>query len=70
MDEESAHERAANLWMAVSASNALLRDARATGVVEPEGWTIEELEELVEALTQQYVAETFRFADPRERRTA
>ena len=68
MDEESPRERAANLWMAVAASSELLRRARASGVVEPEGWTIDELVELVEDLTRQYVAETFEFADPRERR--
>ena len=66
MGEESARERAANLWMAVSASNELLREARASGVVEPEGWTVEELEELVDDLTRQYVSETFGFADPRK----
>ena len=70
MEEESPRERATNLWMAVSASSELLREARASGVVEPEGWTIAELEELVESLTRQYVEETFGFADPRERRTA
>ncbi|MBW3593085.1 MAG: hypothetical protein KY396_05280 [Actinobacteria bacterium] len=66
MHDESGRERAANLWMAVSASNELLRQARASGVVEPDGWTIEELEKLVEDLTRQYVSETFGFADPRE----
>ena len=66
MHKESARERATNLWMAVAASNDLLRQARASGVVEPEGWTIEELEELVEDLMRQYLVETFGFADPRE----
>ena len=58
-------ERATDLWMALTACNALLRDARKTGFVEPEGWTIQELEQLVDDLARQYVEETEEFADPR-----
>ena len=65
MSHESSRERATDLWMAVAASNSLLQQARTTGVVEPEGWTIEELERLVDDLTRQYLLETFGFADPR-----
>ena len=62
---ESRRERVTNVWMALEASNRLLEEARASGVVEPEGWTIEELEDLAENLTRRYVEETEDFADPR-----
>jgi hypothetical protein len=58
-------ERAEDLWVAVAACNDLLREARETGFVQPGGWTLEELESLVEDLTKQYVEETGTFADPR-----
>ena len=58
-------ERATDLWMALTACNALLREARETGFVQPEGWTVEELEQLVDDLAWQYVEETDGFADPR-----
>ena len=63
--DESPRERASNLWMALEASNALLQEVRTGGVVEPDGWTIEELERLVDDLTRAYVAEMGDFADPR-----
>ena len=65
MEGEASRERATDLWMALTACNELLQDARNGGVVQPEGWTIEELERLVEDLTRQYVEETGHFADPR-----
>lgn len=65
MHVESQRERATNLWMALEACNRLLREARASGVVEPEGWTMGELEELVESLSVEYVRQTEGFADPR-----
>lgn len=65
--DESRRERATNLWMALEACNSLLHEAHETGFVEPEGWTIQELETLVDDLATRYVDETIDFADPRRR---
>ena len=51
--------------MAVTACNDLLREAGETGYLQPEGWTVDELERLVDDLTRQYVDETRDLADPR-----
>ena len=60
-------KRAEDLWMAVAACDDLLREARETRSVQPERWTLEELESLLENLTEQYVEKT---GDARPRRVS
>jgi len=64
-DELDAAQACHRPWMALVACNDLLREARETGFAQPEGWTIEKLEHLIDNLMRQYVEETGGFADPR-----